>query len=97
MSVIADIEKQALELPEQERAKLANRLIASLPPDFTYEEEIEEALRRSREMTKIPVRYFRMTSSSRSLGNGEVSQATYSDHGKNVGYSHSISVFPTSF
>ena len=54
MSVIADIEKQALGLPDQERAKLADRLIASLPPDFTYEEEIEEALRRSREMDEDP-------------------------------------------
>ena len=54
MSVIADIEKQALDLPEQERAKLADRLIASLPPDFIYEEEIEEALRRSREMDEDP-------------------------------------------
>lgn len=31
MSVIAEIEKQALSLPEQDRAKLADRLIASLP------------------------------------------------------------------
>jgi len=54
MAVVTDIEKQALNLSEQERAKLANRLIASLPPDFTYEEEIEEALRRSREMDENP-------------------------------------------
>jgi putative addiction module component (TIGR02574 family) len=54
MSVVADIEKQALSLPDQERAKLADRLIASLPPDFTYEEEIEEAERRSREMDEDP-------------------------------------------
>lgn len=54
MSVVADIEKQALDLPEQERANLADRLIASLPADFTYEEEIEEAERRSREMDEDP-------------------------------------------
>ncbi len=54
MSVIADIEKQALDLPDQERAKLADRLIASLPPDFTYEEEITEAERRSLEMDTEP-------------------------------------------
>ena len=54
MSVIAEIEKQALSLPDQERAKLADRLIASLPPDFMYEEEIEEAERRSREMDEDP-------------------------------------------
>ena len=54
MSAVADIEKQALELPDQERAKLADRLIASLPPDFAYDEEIEEAIRRSREMDRDP-------------------------------------------
>ena len=54
MSATTDIEKQALDLPEQERAKLADRLIASLPPDFIYEEEIDEALRRSREMDQDP-------------------------------------------
>ncbi len=56
MSIITDIEKQALNLPEQDRAKLADRLIASLPPDFIDDEEIEEALRRSREMDKDPNR-----------------------------------------
>ena len=56
MSIIADIEKQALSLPDQERAKLADRLIASLPPDFTDDAEIEEALRRSREMDRDPNR-----------------------------------------
>jgi len=54
MSVIEDIEKQALSLSDQERAKLADRLIESLPPDFTYEEEIEEALKRSRELDENP-------------------------------------------
>ena len=54
MSVITDIERQALDLPDQERAKLADRLIASLPPDFIYEEEIEEAERRSRELHEDP-------------------------------------------
>ncbi len=56
MSIVADIEKQAMDLPEQERAKLADRLIASLPPDFTDDDEIEEALRRSREMDSDPSR-----------------------------------------
>jgi putative addiction module component (TIGR02574 family) len=54
MSVIGEAEKLALSLPEQERAKLANRLIASLPPDFTDEDELEEARRRSREMDEDP-------------------------------------------
>jgi hypothetical protein len=54
MQVIADIEKQALSLPDQDRAKLADRLSASLPADFAYDEEIEEAERRSREMGEDP-------------------------------------------
>jgi hypothetical protein len=56
MSVIADIEKQALSLPDQDRAKLADRLIALLPPDFIDEDELEEARRRSREMDEDPSR-----------------------------------------
>lgn len=54
MSVIAEIEKQALSLPEQDRAKLADRLIASLPENFIDEDDIEEALRRDREMDEDP-------------------------------------------
>jgi putative addiction module component (TIGR02574 family) len=54
MSVITEIEKQALSLPEQDRAKLADRLIASLPEDFIDEDEIQEALRRDREMDADP-------------------------------------------
>jgi len=54
MSVIAEIEKQALSLPEQDRARLADRLIASLPEDFVDEDDIREALRRDREMDEDP-------------------------------------------
>jgi hypothetical protein len=54
MSVINEIEKQALSLPEQDRARLADRLIASLPEDFVDDDEIEEALRRDREMDDDP-------------------------------------------
>jgi hypothetical protein len=54
MSVINEIEKQALSLPEQDRARLADRLIASLPENFIDEDEIEEALHRSREMDENP-------------------------------------------
>jgi putative addiction module component (TIGR02574 family) len=54
MSVITEAEKLALSLPEQERARLADRLIASLPPDFIDQDEIDEALRRSREMDEDP-------------------------------------------
>lgn len=56
MSIVAEIEKQALSLSDQDRANLADRLIASLPPDFTDDGEIEEALRRSREMDRDPNR-----------------------------------------
>ena len=56
MSVIAEIEKLAFQLPYSDRAKLADRLIASLPVDFIDEEEIEEALIRSREMDEDPTR-----------------------------------------
>ena len=54
MSLINEIERQALSLPEQDRARLADRLIASLPEDFIDEDEIEEALRRDREMDEDP-------------------------------------------
>jgi hypothetical protein len=54
MSVIAEIEKQALSLPDQDRANLADLLIASLPEDFIDEDELEEALRRDREMDEDP-------------------------------------------
>lgn len=56
MAIIVDIEKQALSLPNQDRARLADRLIASLPPDFIDEDELEEARRRSREMDEDPSR-----------------------------------------
>lgn len=56
MTVIAEIEKLAFKLPDNDRAKLADRLIASLPVDFIDEEEIQEALKRSREMDADPGR-----------------------------------------
>ncbi|HEY2866828.1 MAG TPA: addiction module protein [Pyrinomonadaceae bacterium] len=54
MSVVTEIERQALSLPDQDRAKLADRLIASLPPDFVDEAGLEDARRRSREMDEDP-------------------------------------------
>ncbi|MFN0277878.1 MAG: addiction module protein [Pyrinomonadaceae bacterium] len=53
-TAFADIEKLAFSLSENERAKLADSLIASLPEDFIEDEEFEEALRRSREMDENP-------------------------------------------
>lgn len=54
MSVIAEIEEQVLGLPVEERAKLADRIIASLPEDFIDQEELDEAIRRDREMDEDP-------------------------------------------
>ncbi len=56
MSVIAEVEQLALTLTDNERAQLADKLIASLPEDFIDDTEIEEALRRSREMDEDPDR-----------------------------------------
>jgi hypothetical protein len=54
MSVITDIEEKALSLSDNERARLADKLIASLPADFIDEDELEEARCRSREMDEDP-------------------------------------------
>lgn len=58
MSVISEAEtiEQALRLPDSSRAKLAEKLIASLPSPFVEEDEdwVEEALRRDREMDENP-------------------------------------------
>jgi hypothetical protein len=56
MSVITEAEELALSLTESERARLAEKLLASLPPDFDGNDDdgIEEALRRSREMDEDP-------------------------------------------
>ncbi len=56
MSVIAEAEELALKLSDSERAKLAEKLIASLPSPFVEEDEdwVEEALRRDKEMDENP-------------------------------------------
>ncbi len=56
MSVIAEAEKLALSLSANERAKLADSLLMSLPADFIDEDELEEALRRDREMDEDPTK-----------------------------------------
>ena len=51
MSTIFEVEKIALNLPEQERAKLAASLLDSLPGVLSDEDEgVAEALRRDAEM-----------------------------------------------
>ena len=58
MSAVSETEtvEQALRLPDSSRAKLAEKLIASLPSPFVDEDEdwIEEASRRDREMDADP-------------------------------------------
>ena len=56
MSVVAEAEELALKLSDSERAKLAEKLIASLPSPFVDEDEdwVEEALRRDKEMDENP-------------------------------------------
>ena len=56
MSVIAEIEEKAMSLTKMERSELASRLIASLgtPFDDDDEDEVELALRRSKEMDENP-------------------------------------------
>jgi hypothetical protein len=51
MSTVPDIEKLALDLPEQQRATLAASLLDSLPAVLSDDDEgIAEALRRDTEM-----------------------------------------------
>ena len=52
--LVAEVEKLALILPFTERAKLADRIIESLPDDFIDNEELELALQRDKEMDEDP-------------------------------------------
>ena len=55
MAAMTEIEKQALDLPEKERAALAANLLRSLPPVLHDEDEgIAEALRRDAELESNP-------------------------------------------
>jgi putative addiction module component (TIGR02574 family) len=56
MSAIAEAEELALSLSESDRAKLAEKLIASLPGPFIEDDDdaIDEAIRRSKEMDEDP-------------------------------------------
>ena len=54
MSVVTDIEKLAFNLPVADRAKLAERLWESIPEDFIDDQELQEAIRRDREMSEDP-------------------------------------------
>jgi len=58
MPTVTEVEtiEQALKLSDTSRAKLAEKLIASLPSPFVDEDEdwVKEALRRDREMDDDP-------------------------------------------
>lgn len=55
MAAMTEIEKQALDLPEKERAALAANLLRSLPPVLHDEDEgIAEALRRDAALESNP-------------------------------------------
>jgi putative addiction module component (TIGR02574 family) len=55
MVTLAEIEAQAMDLTDTERAQLASKLLRSLPMQDDYEEEgIAEALRRREEMEHDP-------------------------------------------
>jgi putative addiction module component (TIGR02574 family) len=56
MSAITDAEELALSLSDTERARLAEKLIASLPGPYIQDDGdgLDEAVRRSREMKENP-------------------------------------------
>ena len=55
MSVIAEAEELALSLSESDRARLASKLLRSLPPINDNDDDgIDEAIRRDREMDENP-------------------------------------------
>ena len=55
MPTITEVEKLALELPDNQRAVLAAHLLESLPPVFhDIDEGIAEALRRDAELDASP-------------------------------------------
>ena len=58
MPIVTEAEtvEEALRLPDSSRAKLAEKLIASLPSPFVDadDEWVEESMRRSREMDENP-------------------------------------------
>ena len=56
MSAVTELEEKAMSLTKMERGDLASRLIASLGTPFNddNEDEVELALRRSKEMDENP-------------------------------------------
>jgi putative addiction module component (TIGR02574 family) len=55
MQTLADIEREAMKLPDRDRACLASRLLESLPAVLSDDDDgLAEAIRRSAEMDKDP-------------------------------------------
>ncbi|MGI8604750.1 MAG: addiction module protein [Verrucomicrobiales bacterium] len=54
MATVAEIRKQALKLPDAERAQLAADLLESLPAATANDESVEEALVRTAELDRDP-------------------------------------------
>ena len=55
MQTLADIEREAMKLPDRDRASLAARLLDSLPAVLSDDDDgLAEAIRRSEEMDRNP-------------------------------------------
>ncbi len=55
MQTLSDIEREAMKLPDRDRASLASRLLNSLPAVLSDDDDgVAEALRRSAEMDRDP-------------------------------------------
>ncbi len=67
MSVIAEIEKLAFALPEAERARLADRLLESLPKDCIDQEELELLMRRDGQMDEDPAKVISLADLDRKI------------------------------
>ena len=54
MVALTNIEENAMKLTDNERALLARKLLESLPPNYSLDDEIEEAARRDAELEADP-------------------------------------------
>jgi hypothetical protein len=68
MITLAELEAQIMALPDEDRAKLASRLIESLQPEFDDEADYREAIRRDREMDEDPSASLTMEEFKRAVG-----------------------------
>lgn len=69
MVTLAEVEAQAMDLTHVERARLATRLLYSLPPELDDDDEgLAEALRREAEMEADPSMSISLEELKRSVG-----------------------------